>query len=99
MTKVLADGHKFGATEKRVHKEPGMLAWQVKAALSYVSHGWQSSRSWQFSSGRVSISAVADGSQGSGKSLVRVRLPLAANRPVHDLVVRRVRVRFRMRDV
>ena len=30
---------------------------------------------------------------------VRVRLPLGANRPAHGLVVRRVRDRFRMRDV
>jgi hypothetical protein len=30
---------------------------------------------------------------------VRVRFPLGANRPAHGLVVRRVRDRFRMRDV
>ena len=27
MTKASADADKFGATERRVHKEPGMLAW------------------------------------------------------------------------
>jgi hypothetical protein len=27
MTKASADADKFGGTESRVHKEPGMLAW------------------------------------------------------------------------
>ena len=27
MTKASADADKVGATERRVHKEPGMLAW------------------------------------------------------------------------
>jgi hypothetical protein len=39
MTKASADADKFGATGRRVHKEPGMpawLSWQVEAALSYV---------------------------------------------------------------
>jgi hypothetical protein len=27
MTKASADADKFGATERRVHKEPDMLAW------------------------------------------------------------------------
>jgi hypothetical protein len=27
VTKAAADADKFGATVRRVHKEPGMLAW------------------------------------------------------------------------
>lgn len=27
MNKASADADKFGATERRVHKEPGILAW------------------------------------------------------------------------
>ena len=65
MTKASADADKFEAIERRVHKEPGMLTWLwLASVLSYVSHGQQSPRSWQFSSLSVSISAVADPRSG-----------------------------------
>ena len=34
MTKASADTDEFGATERRVHKEPGMLAWLLLASGS-----------------------------------------------------------------
>jgi hypothetical protein len=34
MTKASADADEFGATERRVHKEPGMLAWLLLASGS-----------------------------------------------------------------
>ena len=42
MTKVLADPDKFGATEGRVHKEPGMLAWLWLASgrCSQLRQSW-----------------------------------------------------------
>jgi hypothetical protein len=56
MTKASADADKVGATERRAHKESGMLAWRwLTSGSRYVSHGQQSPRSWQFSNGRVSI--------------------------------------------
>ena len=48
MTEASADADKFGAIERRVHKEPDMLAslWLASGPLlSYVSHGQQSRRS------------------------------------------------------
>ena len=42
MTKAWADADKFGATETRVHKEPGMLAWLwlTSGSFSNLRQSW-----------------------------------------------------------
>ena len=73
MTKASADADKFGATERCVHQEPGMLAW-----LSLVSRNCTKFRLYPSFEFAFRLEPIAQ---------------FAA------LVVRRVRHRFRMRDV
>jgi hypothetical protein len=42
MTKASADADKFGGTERRVHKEPGMLAWRwlTSGSCSKLRESW-----------------------------------------------------------
>jgi hypothetical protein len=42
MTKAPADADKFGATERRVHKDPGMLAclWLASGGCSKLRQSW-----------------------------------------------------------
>jgi hypothetical protein len=42
MTKASADADKFGETERRVHKEPGMRAWlsSTSGSCSKLRQSW-----------------------------------------------------------
>jgi hypothetical protein len=86
MTKVSADADKFGANERCVHKGPSVMVSKLP------DHG---NSAVAVCPSQPSLTCAPS----SATSLGRVGVPPGANRPVRGLVVRRVRDRFRMRDV
>jgi hypothetical protein len=86
MTKASADADKFGATERCVHKEPSVMVSNLP------DHGNSAVAVYQY---QPPLTCA----QSSGTCLVRVGVPPGANRPVHGLIVRRVRDRSGTRDV